>query len=162
MSNFIQLIMNPALLSVILLCIAMWYDVSCREIPNGVSYGFVGLWGCLALGYSLQSFWQSLQFIFHNLGGQSGHDEHYQGVYAFISFGSVMEHLWVSIMGALIIFGVFFFLWLIGGMGGGDVKLMASSALLFMPRFQLQYIFNIALAGGILVLVYYLWKTIFF
>ena len=99
--------------SVILLCIAMWYDVSCREIPNGVSYGFVGLWGCLALGYSLQSFWRNLQFIFPYLGGQSGHDEHYghyhQGVHAFITFSSLVGHLEASVLGALAIFGVFFF-----------------------------------------------------
>ena len=138
--------------SVVLLCIAMWYDVSCREIPNGVSYGFVGLWGCLALGYSVQSFWQNLQFIFLSLGGQNGS---YQGVQAFIPFGSVMGHLWESVMGAIIIFGVFFFLWLIGGFGGGDGKLIASSALLFTPISQIQYVFNMALMGGILVFVYY-------
>ena len=141
--------------SVILLCIAMWCDVSCREIPNEVSYGFVGLWGCLALGYSLQSFWWNLQFIFHNLGGQNGHDEHYQGVHAFVPFSSVMGHPWASLMGALIIFGVFFVLWFIGGIGGGDVKLIASSSLLFMPISQIQYVFSIALAGGILVFIYY-------
>lgn len=141
--------------SVILLCIAIGYDVACREIPNEVSYGFVSLWGCVALGCSLQVFWRNLQFTFPYLGGQKGHYGHYQDGHAFITFGSLVDHLGASMIGALIIFGIFFFLWFIGGMGGGDVKLIVSSSLLFTPEFQIRYILNIALAGGFLVFVYY-------
>ncbi len=53
-------------------------------------------------------------------------------------------------------FAVLFALWILGLMGGGDVKLWAASALLIQPLLQseLNFILDVVLAGGVLALVY--------
>ena len=61
---------------------------------------------------------------------------------------------WRHVLGAGIVFCVFFVFWLLRIIGGGDVKLIAASSLLFPPAQQLWYIFHIAIAGGILAAFY--------
>ncbi|MFT8418089.1 MAG: prepilin peptidase [Acetobacter sp.] len=61
---------------------------------------------------------------------------------------------WGSLVGMCVIFGGAFGLWLAGFMGGGDVKLIASSSLLFPPLWQVRYILDIAIVGGFLAILY--------
>ncbi|WP_338333248.1 prepilin peptidase [Acetobacter sp. LMG 32666] len=63
-------------------------------------------------------------------------------------------HGWGALVGACVIFSCAFGLWLAGFMGGGDVKLIASSSLLFPPLWQIQYILDIAVMGGVLAVLY--------
>ncbi|HQT46274.1 MAG TPA: prepilin peptidase [Acidocella sp.] len=57
---------------------------------------------------------------------------------------------------AAVTFGVLFVLWLLGGMGGGDVKLWAAAALLIPPSLwpQLGFFSRVILLGGVMALVY--------
>lgn len=75
---------------------------------------------------------------------------------AFVLLGLLMVPVlgWHGIVGGAVIFCVFFVLWLLRLIGGGDVKLIAASSLLFSPSQQLWYIFHIAIAGGVLAAVY--------
>lgn len=58
------------------------------------------------------------------------------------------------------IFGCAFMLWLAGFMGGGDVKLIASSSLLFPPLWQIKYILDIAIMGGVLAVLYLILRKV--
>lgn len=53
-------------------------------------------------------------------------------------------------------FLVLFVIWMLGAMGGGDVKLWAASALLIPPLLQpeLAFILRVVLAGGALAVLY--------
>lgn len=67
---------------------------------------------------------------------------------------------WGALVGGGVIFICTFGLWLAGFMGGGDVKLMASSALLFPPLWQIKYILDIAIVGGFLALLYLILRKV--
>ena len=75
---------------------------------------------------------------------------------AFVVMGLlVLPHgAWGRLLGAGILFCLFYALWVVGGIGGGDVKLIASSSLLFPPLQQMWYLLDIALAGGVLAFAY--------
>ena len=62
--------------------------------------------------------------------------------------------------GAAIGFGVFLVFYLLGGMGGGDVKLMAGFGALLGPSRLLEAILATAILGGILALAVVLWRTV--
>jgi len=53
-------------------------------------------------------------------------------------------------------FLVLFIIWLLGGMGGGDVKLWAATALLIPPLMQpeLAFFLRVVVFGGVLAIVY--------
>ncbi|MFT8540380.1 A24 family peptidase [Acetobacter sp.] len=61
---------------------------------------------------------------------------------------------WVSLVCGGLIYLLLFFLWSVGVMGGGDVKLIAATSLFFMPYEQLIFLLNIGLAGGVLAVLY--------
>ncbi len=53
-------------------------------------------------------------------------------------------------------FAILFVLWVLGGMGGGDVKLWAASALLIPPLLhpELNFLLAVVLFGGVLAVLY--------
>jgi len=53
-------------------------------------------------------------------------------------------------------FGVLFIIWVLGAIGGGDVKLWSATALLIPPRLQpeLDFFLQVFVIGGLLALVY--------
>jgi prepilin peptidase CpaA len=65
-----------------------------------------------------------------------------------------------SLMMGLVIAGatflVLFIIWLLGGMGGGDVKLWAATALLIPPLMQpeLAFFLRVVVFGGVLAIIY--------
>ncbi|MFH7811708.1 MULTISPECIES: prepilin peptidase [Acetobacter] len=61
---------------------------------------------------------------------------------------------WASLACGVLIYLLFFFLWSVGVVGGGDVKLIAATSLFFIPYEQLIFLLNIGLAGGVLAMLY--------
>ncbi|MFT9408373.1 A24 family peptidase [Acetobacter fabarum] len=61
---------------------------------------------------------------------------------------------WISLVFGALIYLLLFFLWSLGVIGGGDVKLIAVTSLFFMPYEQLIFLLNIGLAGGVLAMLY--------
>ena len=61
---------------------------------------------------------------------------------------------WISLAFGALIYLLLFFLWSLGVIGGGDVKLIAATSLFFMPYEQLIFLLNIGLAGGVLAMLY--------
>jgi len=64
---------------------------------------------------------------------------------------------------AVLTFVVLFALWLLGAMGGGDVKLWAATALLIPPLLQseLAFFLHVVVFGGLLALLYLcLWPVV--
>lgn len=59
-----------------------------------------------------------------------------------------------SLVAAALLFLLAAFCWRRGWMGGGDVKLLAASALLLPPRLVPGYVLAVTLAGGALGLLY--------
>src|SRR5713101_1489460 len=59
---------------------------------------------------------------------------------------------WHSLLGALIGFGVFLVFYLLGGMGGGDVKLMSGFGALLGDRLILTAALMAAATGGVMAL----------
>jgi prepilin peptidase CpaA len=69
----------------------------------------------------------------------------------------LLDHdLLSGLLVAAIAFAVLFGIWVVGAMGGGDVKLWAATVLLVPPNWQPQFSFfvHVVLAGGLLALVY--------
>ncbi len=60
----------------------------------------------------------------------------------------------ISLAAAAALFLLAAFCWRRGWMGGGDVKLLAAAALLLPPRLVPGYVLAVALAGGVLGLLY--------
>jgi len=61
-----------------------------------------------------------------------------------------------GLLAGVITFICLFAVWLLGGMGGGDVKLWAASALLIPPLLitELAFVLHVVLFGGALAIVY--------
>lgn len=55
---------------------------------------------------------------------------------------------------AAVLFLLLWAMWLRGWIGGGDVKLIPAASLLIIPQYIPQYILSVALAGGLLALIY--------
>ena len=68
---------------------------------------------------------------------------------------------WHALLGALIGFGVFLIFYLLGGMGGGDVKLMAGFGALLGDGRILPAAFLAAASGGVMALGYLAIRGIF-
>ncbi|HTM50283.1 MAG TPA: prepilin peptidase [Bryobacteraceae bacterium] len=66
-----------------------------------------------------------------------------------------------SFLGAVIGFGVFLIFYLLGGMGGGDVKLMAGFGALLGSARILPAALMAAISGGVMALGYLAIRTIF-
>jgi prepilin peptidase CpaA len=78
-----------------------------------------------------------------------------------VGLGVFLRFVDHSLIAALVIgavtFVVLFGVWLLGAMGGGDVKLWAATALLIPPGLQpdMNFFFRVVLIGGALALLYY-------
>ncbi len=59
-------------------------------------------------------------------------------------------------MVAALTFAILFVIWLLGAMGGGDVKLWAATALLIPPMLQpeLDFVLRVVVFGGLLAIFY--------
>jgi len=78
-------------------------------------------------------------------------------VLALGAFARLMDHtLETGLIVAGATFAVLFAIWVLGYMGGGDVKLWAATALLIPPQWrpELNFFFMVFLLGGVLGLVY--------
>ena len=73
-----------------------------------------------------------------------------------ICFRTMDHSVFLSLVIASVLFLVLFAFWLIGAIGGGDVKLWSASAVLIPPHWQMEFscITRILLAGGVLALLY--------
>lgn len=63
-----------------------------------------------------------------------------------------------SLFGLALGFGPFFVLYMIGGLGGGDVKLMAAVGALMGYPFTLNALVTSILAGGLIALLLVIWE----
>ena len=68
--------------------------------------------------------------------------------------------LWESVLGSLIGFGVFLIFFLLGGMGGGDIKLMAGFGAILGSKLIVIAAMMTAIVGAVMALVYLLVKKI--
>ena len=59
----------------------------------------------------------------------------------------------IQIAIAVVVFAIFFGIWSLGQMGGGDVKLLVALALFLSPVDFVRTLFVMGLAGGVLTLV---------
>jgi prepilin peptidase CpaA len=59
-----------------------------------------------------------------------------------------------GMIAALLLFGVAVFCWRRGWLGGGDVKLLGAAALALPPASVLTFVAAVAIAGGLLAMVY--------
>lgn len=64
-----------------------------------------------------------------------------------------LNGFWFSTQGSLLGFGIFIIPFILGGMGGGDVKLMAAIGALKGWRFVLLTTIYSGLAGGVIVII---------
>ncbi len=64
-----------------------------------------------------------------------------------------------ALMGAVVGFSVFLIFYLLGGMGGGDVKLMAGFGALLGARLLLQAALWTAMIGGVIAVGALVWKA---
>lgn len=69
-----------------------------------------------------------------------------------------LEGFKFSIVGFLVGLGIFLFPFILGGMGGGDVKLMAAIGALKGWKFVLYTTIYAGLIGGIIVIIYLIYK----
>jgi prepilin peptidase CpaA len=68
--------------------------------------------------------------------------------------------LGASLLGALIGFAVFLFFCLLGGMGGGDIKLMAAFGAILGKRQIVTAAVFAAMVGGVIALIYVAYKKL--
>ena len=78
---------------------------------------------------------------------------------AFHTAVGSMEGLKMSLLGAAVGFGVLFLLYLIGGMGAGDVKLLSGIGAWLGAAMALQIVLFAALAGGVYAVVLMVWHA---
>jgi len=64
--------------------------------------------------------------------------------------------LMIGLIVSLVTFSILFGIWMLGAVGGGDVKLWAATALLIPPLLQpeLAFFLRVVVLGGLLALVY--------
>jgi prepilin peptidase CpaA len=67
-----------------------------------------------------------------------------------------VEGIWNALLGSLIGFAVFLIFFLLGGMGGGDIKLMGGFGAILGPQLIWVAAMMTALIGGLMALVYLL------
>jgi prepilin peptidase CpaA len=67
-----------------------------------------------------------------------------------------IEGVWNALLGSLIGFAVFLIFFLLGGMGGGDIKLMGGFGAILGPQLIWVAAMMTALIGGLMALVYLL------
>ncbi len=69
----------------------------------------------------------------------------------------VDHNLLAAVIIGAVTFVILFGIWLLGAMGGGDVKLWAATVLLIPPGLQpdVNFFFRVVLIGGALAVVYY-------
>jgi prepilin peptidase CpaA len=85
---------------------------------------------------------------------------------ALLAIGICVRMIDHSLLPGLIVaasaFSVLFVIWLMGAIGGGDVKLRSASVLLIPPHWQAEFscFMRILLAGGILALIYLSLRTV--
>lgn len=79
------------------------------------------------------------------------------GLLTYIIFGG-FEGLKFSMIGFLVGLGIFLIPFILGGMGGGDVKMMAAIGALKGWKFVLYTAVYAGLIGGILVIIYLIYK----
>lgn len=94
----------------------------------------------------------------------------YKKIYNFITLPAIVLGLlgnsvfggWgglkLSLIGLLIGAGVFFLIFIFGGMGGGDVKLMAAIGALMGYPFIVRAVFYSILVGGLMAIIMMIWK----
>lgn len=94
----------------------------------------------------------------------------YKKIYNFITLPAIAlglignsvfggwDGLKFSLLGLLIGSGVFFLIFIFGGMGGGDVKLMAAIGALMGSPFIVGAVFYSILVGGLLAIILMIWK----
>lgn len=58
----------------------------------------------------------------------------------------------IQLAGAALVFALATGIWMLGGMGGGDVKLLTALALWFVPLPMLQVLVVMSLVGGVLTI----------
>ena len=77
-------------------------------------------------------------------------------VWGFVSYTALdgLSGLWFSILGMLVGLVIFFIPFAMGGMGGGDVKLLAAVGALQGWQFVLAASLLTAIAGGIISIIY--------
>jgi prepilin peptidase CpaA len=77
-------------------------------------------------------------------------------IYGIISYTTIqgLEGLWFSFLGLLVGLAIFFIPFAMGGMGGGDVKLLGAVGALQGWQFVFSAAILAALAGGVMALVY--------
>ncbi len=68
--------------------------------------------------------------------------------------------LWDSLLGTVIGFGVFLIFFLMGGMGGGDIKLMAGFGAILGSKLIVVAAMMTAIVGGLMALVYLIVKKV--
>ena len=73
---------------------------------------------------------------------------------AGIATGAVGGHLSISLLVAGAVFVIAALCWRRGWMGGGDVKLLGAAALCMPPNSVLTFVAAVAVAGGLLALLY--------
>jgi prepilin peptidase CpaA len=74
-----------------------------------------------------------------------------------IALRIVDHNLIAAVIIGMITFVILFGVWLLGAMGGGDVKLWAATVLLIPPGLQpdVNFFFSVVLLGGVLAIIYY-------
>lgn len=85
------------------------------------------------------------------------------GLIAGLAAHTVMDGwsgLGVSLLGSLIGFAVFLIFFLLGGMGGGDIKLMAAFGAILGKRQIVTAAVMAALVGGVMALIYVVYKKL--
>ena len=71
-----------------------------------------------------------------------------------------LSGLWDAVLGSLIGFGVFLIFFLLGGMGGGDIKLMAGFGAILGSKLIVVAAMMTAIVGGLMALAYLIVKKL--
>ncbi|UCD84719.1 MAG: prepilin peptidase [Deltaproteobacteria bacterium] len=95
----------------------------------------------------------------------------YKKIYNFITIPAMVlgllgnacfggwDGLQLSLIGLLVGGGVFFLIFIFGGIGGGDVKLMAAIGALMGYPFIVGAVFYSVLVGGLMAIILMIWRN---